>query len=77
MCADDLLQWYESDAQILGTYHSHPRGIAVPSEGDLELLEPNKLHLIVGMRGGLHVQLWQYLGYRVTPIQVDIDVIGS
>ena len=77
MCADDLLYWYESDAQILGTYHSHPRGKAEPSEGDLELLEPGKIHLIVGMRGGLHVQLWQYLGYRVTPIQVDIDVIGS
>lgn len=77
MCADDLLRWHESGFPIVGTYHSHPRGKAEPSEGDLELLEPHKLHMIVGMKGGLHVQLWQYLGYRVTPIQVDIDVIGS
>jgi proteasome lid subunit RPN8/RPN11 len=69
MCCDDLLLWHESGHRILGTYHSHPRGRAEPSEGDLELLEPHKMHLILGMKGGLYVQLWRYLGPRITPIQ--------
>ncbi len=77
MCADDLYRWYESDAIIYGTYHSHPRGIAVPSEGDLDLLEPGKLHMIVGMKGGLFVQLWQFKGAGEAPLLLDMSPIGA
>lgn len=77
MCCDDLLRWHESGFPILGTYHSHPRGIAVPSDGDLALLEADKLHMIVGMSGGLFVQLWQFRSESETPLLLDMNPIGA
>ncbi len=39
--------------EILGAYHSHPRGDAVPSPRDLdEATDPELLHLIVGLPQG-------------------------
>lgn len=39
-------------AQILGVYHSHPRGAAQPSDTDVaEALYPDWVHLIVGLAG--------------------------
>lgn len=77
MCAEDLLYWHESGLPIVGTYHSHPRGIAVPSDGDLEMLEPDKLHMIVGMKGGIFVQLWQFRAPSQTPLLLDMKVLGT
>ncbi len=76
ICVKDLERWHNSGLRMVGTYHSHPRGVAVPSKGDEELLEPNKLHLIVGMRGGLHVQLWQFRAPGQAPRLLDLEIIG-
>ncbi len=35
--------------QVIGTYHSHPRGAAVPSEIDRESAWPGASYLIVGL----------------------------
>ena len=35
--------------QVVGTYHSHPRGSAVPSEVDRESAWPGASYLIVGL----------------------------
>lgn len=35
--------------QVVGTYHSHPRGAAVPSAADRESAWPGASYLIVGM----------------------------
>lgn len=75
ICVKDIELWHVSGLPMLGTYHSHPRGRAEPSEGDIELLEPNKLHLIVAMKSGLHVQLWQYLNWRITPILIPMEIV--
>jgi proteasome lid subunit RPN8/RPN11 len=37
---------------VVGFYHSHPRGTAVPSAADLELACPGYLYLIIGMHCG-------------------------
>lgn len=43
----------ESGIEIVGTYHSHPRSPAHPSESDLELaLYPDICHLIVSLSQG-------------------------
>jgi proteasome lid subunit RPN8/RPN11 len=36
---------------VVGFYHSHPRGTAVPSAADLELAFPGYLYLIIGIIG--------------------------
>ena len=38
---------------IVGVYHSHPHGRAVPSETDIaEALYPDWIHVIIGLQGG-------------------------
>jgi proteasome lid subunit RPN8/RPN11 len=50
---DSLLAAYrwarQRGEQILGTYHSHPQGAAVPSEIDRESAWPGASYLIVGL----------------------------
>lgn len=43
--------------QVVGFYHSHPRGSANPSRADLDQAVPGYLYLIVGRRG--EVRAWR------------------
>lgn len=46
------LRRFEPPLEILGVYHSHPRGPAVPSPTDeAEAYYPDWLYVIVGLRG--------------------------
>jgi proteasome lid subunit RPN8/RPN11 len=40
------------DARIVGYYHSHPSGDAMPSARDTDQAVPDTLYLIVGLRNG-------------------------
>lgn len=53
LCAADHMTLFNK-YKVVGTYHSHPKGKAFPSEGDLELFPPDPtwLHAIVGMGNG-------------------------
>lgn len=47
-----VLRVIEPRTTIVGVYHSHPRGPAVPSETDIaEALYPDWIHVIVGFAG--------------------------
>jgi proteasome lid subunit RPN8/RPN11 len=49
-------------AALIGHYHSHPGGSAVPSERDRQAAEPDRYWLIVGSDGatdGADVLLWR------------------
>jgi proteasome lid subunit RPN8/RPN11 len=47
------LRQFEPPLEILGVYHSHPRGPAKPSPTDvLEAHYPDWCHIIVGLGGG-------------------------
>ena len=48
-----VLRVIEPAASIVGVYHSHPHGPAVPSETDVaEALYPDWIYVIVGLQGG-------------------------
>lgn len=45
--------------RVIGTFHSHPTGRAVPSDGDVRTLEAGEVMLIVGLIGGREdLRLW-------------------
>jgi proteasome lid subunit RPN8/RPN11 len=47
-----VLRAIEPGLEIVGAYHSHPRGPAVPSETDVaEALYPDWIYVIVGLGG--------------------------
>ena len=48
-----LLRVIAPEASIVGVYHSHPHGPAVPSETDVaEALYPDWIHVIIGLQRG-------------------------
>jgi proteasome lid subunit RPN8/RPN11 len=55
------LRRFEPPLEILGVYHSHPRGPAVPSSTDVaEAYYPEWLYVIVGLQGArVHVGVWR------------------
>ena len=47
-----VLRRFTPELAIIGVYHSHPRGLAVPSAADVsEALYEDWIHLIVGLGG--------------------------
>jgi len=66
--SDSMLQaWKAGEAgQQVGTYHSHPRSPARPSEADINLAEyPDWLYLIVSLEGEPEVRAWWIKDGRV------------
>lgn len=56
--ADDLAR--ATGQEVVGFYHSHPRGAAVPSVHDLRDAWPEHVYLIVAFANGLpYVCTWQ------------------
>jgi len=57
---------------IVGVYHSHPSGAAVPSPSDIaEAHYPDWLHLIVGVKGrAITVNGYRITRRRVLPVHV-------
>lgn len=55
-------------ARLVGHYHSHPNGLAVPSARDLAAAEPGRLWLIIG---GGEARLWlaEKRGFRALPLE--------
>lgn len=57
----------------VGTYHSHPRGPAKPSQTDINLANyPDWLHLIVDPEGEGEVRGWWIRDGRVTEEELDV-----
>lgn len=66
ICVEDHERILNSGLPIVGTYHSHPRGMAVLSAGDLEMLPPNQIHFVIGMTNFLQVRAWR-IEVKTTP----------
>ena len=61
------LRRFTPPMEIVGVYHSHPRGKAEPSPTDLaEAHYPEWLYLIVGLEGATTVAGFRIAGGRVT-----------
>jgi proteasome lid subunit RPN8/RPN11 len=64
--------------QLVGFYHSHPDGAAVPSPFDREAAWPWYSYLIVPVRGGAagSVRSWRLRDARVDFVEEKIEVPG-
>jgi proteasome lid subunit RPN8/RPN11 len=51
LALDALLRARDGGGEVVGFYHSHPNGSAIPSNLDRQLVWPEKSFLIVAMRG--------------------------
>jgi len=65
---------------VIGSYHSHPRGGADPSETDLAMAFPAFVFLIVGLGGsigGMEVRAHEFAGGAFTPVTLTVrDALG-
>jgi len=75
--AESLLAVWKLDEEVgfqVGTYHSHPKSPAEPSQTDINLAEyPDWLYVIVSLEGDPTVRAWRIADGRVDeePIAVD------
>lgn len=76
MLGDDILSVHKEGLPIIGTYHSHPDGKAKPSEGDMELLPPDQVHFVIGMKGHVSIRAWRIRPNSQTPVRACYDVIS-
>jgi proteasome lid subunit RPN8/RPN11 len=61
----------EAGLRLGGVFHSHPGGQARPSPTDIEAaLDPEWVHLLVGLAGAPSMRLWAITGGRVTEIHL-------
>lgn len=58
ICVHDQERIVNEGLPILGTYHSHPRGIASLSADDVDMLPVDMIHVVVGMKEKLEVRAW-------------------
>ena len=57
----------------VGTYHSHPRSSAEPSQTDINLANyPDLLYVIVSLEGEPHVRAWWIREGKVTEEELDV-----
>ncbi|MBN1280782.1 MAG: Mov34/MPN/PAD-1 family protein [Candidatus Thermoplasmatota archaeon] len=60
------------DYSIVGTVHSHPSSLALPSEADLDLFGHfGRIHLIVGVSSHGHVS-WKAYDYQGQAVSVSV-----
>jgi proteasome lid subunit RPN8/RPN11 len=58
----------------VGTYHSHPKSPAEPSQTDINLAEyPDWLYLIVSLEGDPTVRAWRIADGRVNEETIAVD----
>jgi [CysO sulfur-carrier protein]-S-L-cysteine hydrolase len=75
--AESLLEVWKLDEEggfQVGTYHSHPKSPAEPSQTDINLAEyPDWLYVIVSLEGDPTVRAWRIVDGRVDeePIAVN------
>jgi [CysO sulfur-carrier protein]-S-L-cysteine hydrolase len=63
----------DEDGYEVGTYHSHPRSSAEPSQTDINLAKwPTWLYVIVGLGGEPMVRAWWIRDGRVKEQQLDV-----
>ena len=70
-----LAVWKLSDEQgyQVGTYHSHPKSPAEPSQTDINLASyPDWLYVIVSLEGNGHVRGWWIRDGKVTEEELDV-----
>lgn len=66
-----VLRRFAPPIEIIGVYHSHPKGDARPSATDLaEAFYPAWTHLIVGMRRGLSINAFRIAGGRAEKMAI-------
>jgi len=65
----------EDDGQQVGTYHSHPRSPAEPSQTDVNLASnwPDYLYVIVSLDGDPTVRAWWLRDGKVEEEPLDVD----
>lgn len=63
------------EARVVGYYHSHPHGGAIPSRRDAELAAEHASYLIVGLQGGgCEAATWRWAGTSF--VLEPLDVVG-
>jgi proteasome lid subunit RPN8/RPN11 len=63
----------DEDGFEVGTYHSHPKSSAEPSQTDINLAKwPTWLYVIVGLGGDPHVRVWRIAEGRVEEEELDV-----
>jgi proteasome lid subunit RPN8/RPN11 len=66
-----VLRRYAPRLEIVGVYHSHPKGEARPSPRDLaEAFYPAWTHVIVGLRGGLSIRAYRLAAGRAEIVAI-------
>lgn len=72
--AHRLAELPASDLEFIGFYHSHPRGLALPSQADVKLAAyPDAVYLIIGLDGATAaLTAWQI--QHGTVIRLDLHV---
>lgn len=69
-----MLDFEKDGWELIGVYHSHPRGDPIPSPTDIaESFYPDVIYLI-GVPGG-HLKAWRIVGDQVTPVTLEIQKI--
>jgi proteasome lid subunit RPN8/RPN11 len=63
----------EEEGFQVGTYHSHPRSSAEPSQTDINLAKwPDWFYVIVGLAEEPHVRVWWMRDGRVEEEELDV-----
>ena len=60
----------ESNGWALGgSFHSHPRGPAIPSSVDVDrALDPEWIYLVIGLDGEPELRAWSIVGGKITEV---------
>lgn len=68
---DALLDAESEGWRIGGVFHSHPDGSGEPSVIDVNTaLEPDWIHLVLGLQAGLDLRAWSIVGHEVEEIPI-------
>jgi proteasome lid subunit RPN8/RPN11 len=63
----------EEEGFQVGTYHSHPKSAAEPSQTDINLAKwPDWFYVIVGLGDGAEVRVWWMRDDKVTEEELDV-----
>ncbi|MBZ0307117.1 MAG: M67 family metallopeptidase [Anaerolineae bacterium] len=70
--SETILAFDKRGWQVVGIYHSHPRGEAVPSSADIAEAAYSDAVYLIGLPTG-ELTAWQILHKQVFPVKILID----
>ena len=61
----------ESDQELLGVYHSHPRSPAYPSASDVEMaFYPEAIYFIISLEPSVELKAFKIEGSRIESVEI-------